>query len=162
MKFLTDIKIRCIISLAVYLLLPITVFLPQVTILNTNLSSGLVAEVSQSVIWYLSEAGIPEIYTISLIIYFAFSLFLIVSVFLRELRTWPVLLTAVFSVLFLAFHGFWTGIVFYAVKSTVGTCSFTVWSWIFILFMLIWLLRDIVIIVIIDLIIVFIVVEEMA
>ena len=136
MGFYKENKIRCIISLAVYLLCGGAVFLPHVTVVNTNLSSSDVESVSKSIIWYISEAGVPEIYATALTVYFIVSALLLVSVFLRNLNSWPILISAVFSALFLVFHGFLTGIVFYAVKNTVGSCSLTVWAWLFILLIL--------------------------
>lgn len=127
MDYFTNNRIRWFISAAVSILCGVAVFLPAVNVADVL---GVSETESHSLVWFLSEAGFPEVYTVVLTVYFVFLLPLVVCGFLKNLRVWPIVTAAVASIVYFAVNIFWTAIILGG-SGQSGAVTLSVWGWVY-------------------------------
>lgn len=132
MKYFNQYRIRFWISAFFQIALFAAVFLPSVKLIAIQENVVNVDTLSKSAVWYLSNAGYPEIYAIILTLFGLLSLPVILLGF-KELKRYPVMIAAVTDIVYLIVNTFWT--VFILVLGLNGdfatTASLTVWFWLF-------------------------------
>lgn len=132
MKYFNQYRIRFWISAFFQIALFAAVFLPSVKLIAIQENVVNVDTLSKSAVWYLSNAGYPEIYAIILTLFGLLSLPVILLGF-KELKRYPVMIAAVTDIVYLIVNTFWT--VFILVLGLNGdfatTSSLTVWFWLF-------------------------------
>ena len=136
-KYFNNNRIRWFISAFVCIVCGIAPFLPTVKIVAVDNIFGSSEQITKSIVWFMSESGYPEIYTYTLVGYFLLILPIIVFGFFRELKSWPILFTAVISIIYLLVNSFWVGMVFYSTVSYATSVTLTVWGWSYILLQLV-------------------------
>lgn len=132
MKYFNQYRIRLWISAFFQTALFAAVFLPSVKLIAIQENVVNVDTLSKSAVWYLSNAGYPEIYAIILTLFGLLSLPVILLGF-KELKRYPVMIAAVTDIVYLIVNTFWT--VFILALGLNGdfatTSSLTVWFWLF-------------------------------
>ena len=106
MKYLNQYRIRFWVSAFFQIVLFAAAFLPTVQLIAIDENVINVDTISKSSLWYLSNAGFPEIYTAILTLYGLFSLPIILLGF-KELKAYPVMIAAVTDILYLLLNVFW-------------------------------------------------------
>lgn len=132
MKYFNQYRIRFWISAFFQIALFAAVFLPSVKLIAIQENVVNVDTLSKSAVWYLSNAGYPEIYAIILTLFGLLSLPVILLGF-KELKRYPVMIAAVTDIVYLIVNTFWT--VFILALGLNGdfatTASLTAWFWLF-------------------------------
>lgn len=133
MKYFNQYRIRWWVSAFFQILLFAAAFLPTVKLVGISINLVNVEVVSKSALWFLSNAGYPEIYAVILTLFGLLSLPIILLGF-KELKAYPVMIAAVTDILYLLINVFWA--LFMLSLGANGdfatSANLTVWFWIFI------------------------------
>lgn len=129
MTYFTNNRIRWFISAVMAVLCGIAVFLPVINVADV---SGVTQNEALSLVWFLSAAGFPEMYTVTLIGYFLLITPFIVVGFLKEFRTWSLIIAAVVSVVYFAINIFWSAIILGG-SGYDGAVTLSFWGWLYLI-----------------------------
>ena len=134
MKYINSYRIRWWVSIFFQIALFAAVYLPTVTLIGTQSSAFSIDKVSQSALWYLSNAGFPDVYDTILTVYILLSLPLLIFGFLRVLKRAPIMLAAVTDIIYMVFNVLLTVFIYYlGVTGTFAvSTTFTVWFWLYV------------------------------
>lgn len=132
-KFFDNKRFCWLISAFVCLLCGAAAFIPTVNVADVL---GFSEATSGSLVWFLSEAGFPEVYTVILAVYFVFILPLIICGFLKKLRVWPVVVAAVGSIIYFLINMFWGAIILGGSGGYENAVTLSVWGWVYIVLQL--------------------------
>jgi hypothetical protein len=124
MGYFTDKRIRFFISALTCLMCGAGAFIPAINIADPL---GFSPAETHSVMWFLKEANFPELYTVTLVLYFALILPIIVCGFLTPLKKWPVVVAAVASCLYFLINVFWAAIILWG--GSGGFVTLNLWGW---------------------------------
>lgn len=132
MKYFNQYRIRFFISAFFQIVLFAAAFLPTVQLVGIDENVINLDVVSKSSLWYLSNAGFPEIYTAILTLYGLLSLPIILFGF-KELKAYPVITAAVTDVIYLLLNVFWALFILnLGISGDFATCStLTVWFFVY-------------------------------
>ncbi|MBO5852868.1 MAG: hypothetical protein J6Q74_03560, partial [Clostridia bacterium] len=134
MKYITANRIRWWVSAFFQIALFAAVFLPGVRIIAIAESDANVEIVTQSALWYISQAGFPVIYATILTVYGLLSLPVLVFGFKKLLKPASLMVAAVTDIIYLIVNVLWTVFV-YALAITgdfATTANFTIWFWLYV------------------------------
>ena len=135
MKYLNQYRVRWWTSAFFQILLFAAAYLPTVTLVGTQSSAFGLDKVSQSALWYLSNAGFPIIYNVILILYAVLSLPLIIFGFNRELKRVFIMIAAVTDMVYMLLHSLLTVFIYDlgATGDFAILTTFTIWFWVYLL-----------------------------
>ncbi len=124
-----DKKIGWFIGWFLCALCSVAVYLPVVSVADIF---GMSEAERYSLVWYLSQAGFPQVYAVILTVYYAVLAVFGIMGFKKSLAQWPCVLMAVVSVLFFVVNLFWGYIIMTGTGGFEVAVSLTVWSWAYI------------------------------
>ncbi len=135
MKYFNQYRIRFWISAFFQIVLFAAAFLPTVKLVGISINLVNVEVVSNSALWFLSNAGYPEIYGVILTLFALLSLPIILLGF-KKLKRYPLMIAAVTDILYLIVNTLLT--VFILILGLSGdfatSSNLTVWFFVYIFF----------------------------
>ncbi len=136
MKYLNQYRVRYWVSAFFQIALFAAAFLPTVKLVGISINLVNVEVVSNSALWFLSNAGYPEIYGAILTVYALLSLPVILLGFKRDLKRYPLMIAAVTDILYLIVNTLLN--VFILILGLSGdfatSSNLTVWFFVYIVF----------------------------